>query len=536
MNREKIIKAILLEYSLLAPDGGASKVDADLLFKAIENLGYQDHFSFDKLEESSDIINKMVPHLPEATSSNPKYLSSSDIDDMDEILGDIPKPTDEELKSVDISNVELPDKFPIAKCPPTVSALTVGQMVEKINSASGKFKITQTGKQIKMYGDDSRLPVSGINLPQGLTIFDRQKISTNFKNVLLWLRFYQQHKNKIDIGQAVDPNEKTKISASNLKEYFDKHNPDKISFKLFFKNLGKSFNSNVKVDSAEFITGTKKADIALSDKGKETFWISFKAADYYSAEGSSELAKVGVRHYGLIATLSQQLAKDPTWRSMEDRLLAGLKKHMSGVLIDEKTTKFDEQGNLVVLNNQPINRLFNEGQLTIIKNSAAAISKLFENKTSKKYLYVPDPSNPFFGYLQMLESTSSKQAKEIAGKSIYGLDFKIDGAPFGRENCSVVMFSKTPLLMDKHVTDTPEPALLIKTDALGNVYPNPFLPLPESEGDPIFRYLPTFEVKTKSISDKHDFYVGNEHYLFLTTRIAITPRSKIKDGSIDLSK
>lgn len=546
MNREKIINSILLEYSLLSPDGGANQVDVNLLLHVIESLGYQDHFSFDTLSESAEIINKMVPHLPEASAKKgkaPKRLSNEEVRIIFDLLGgDTTRRnfTEEELQSIDMNTVDLPTEFSTANEP-------IGQppaynvMVAKLNSLppEKKFKITYSETKLRIVGDDGK-SLAVINVPKGFTIYDTRTgaMTMNFKQLLLWAKFYKEHKSKITIQEAVDPNEKTKISAASLKEYFDKNNPDKISFSLFVKNVSKVFNANVKVDGAEYISGVKKADIALTEANKPNFWISFKAADYFSAENSQVLAKVGLRHYGMVNALSNQLSSNPTWTALENKLLTGLKKNIKGIDLDKTTIEdFDQKtGRLISINKIPLEKYgFTEEQLQNLVSANKAIERMVTSpEIKKKVLYF---SRPFSGYLEFLDASSTPEMKEIAGKSIYGIDFKIDGsAPFGPENCSVVMFSGTQLMMEKHVTDTPQPSLLIRTDAKGNVYPNPYLPLPEGEGDPILRYLPTFEIVTKSINDRHSFYIGNEQHLFLNCRIIITAKAKVAKDAVDLSK
>jgi len=542
MNREKIISAILLEYCHLAPDGGADKINPDLLFKSIENLGYQDYFSAAMLSESLDVIDKMAPHLPEASVKKEKAtkrLTDEDIKIIYEILGTTRiNFTEEELQSIDMNTVNLPTEFSTGNEP--IEPSSYSMMVSKLNSlpSDKKFKITYSETKLRIKGEEGKT-LSVINVSGGMVIYDEKKndFSKYFKQLLLWVKFYKEHKSKIVIQPAADPNEKTKISASSLKEYFDKNNPDNISFNLFVKNVSKIFNSNVKVDGAEYIAGTKKADIALTEDNKQNFWISFKASDYFSAENSPVLAKVGLRHYGMVNALSSQLANNPTWSALENKLLTGLKKNIKGIDLDKTTIEdFDKKtGRLISINKIPLAEYkFTDEQLLNLVSSNKAIQRMVTSDIKKKFLYF---SRPFSGYLKFLDNSSTPEMKEIAGKAIYGLDFKIDGsAPFGPENCSVVMFSATQLMMEKHETDTSQPSLLIRTDAKGNVYPNPYLPLPEGEGDPIFRYLPTFEIITKSINDKHSFYVGNEQHLFLNCRITITANAKIQKDAVDLSK
>ena len=75
MNKDKIIKDILLEYSVLSKTGGIDKLDHDLLVTAIENCGYASYFSIPKL------VNEIE------TKKTAIGLSDSDIEIINKIIG-----------------------------------------------------------------------------------------------------------------------------------------------------------------------------------------------------------------------------------------------------------------------------------------------------------------------------------------------------------------------------------------------------------------------------------------------------------------
>ena len=98
MNKDKIIKDILLEYSALSKTGGIDKLDHDLLVTAIENCGYVSYFS--------------IPKLVNEIESNKTAigLSDGDIEIINKIIGR-GKPEqsrvffdDDDLRKLDLSN------------------------------------------------------------------------------------------------------------------------------------------------------------------------------------------------------------------------------------------------------------------------------------------------------------------------------------------------------------------------------------------------------------------------------------------------
>ena len=227
------------------------------------------------------------------------------------------------------------------------------------------------------------------------------------------------------------------------------------------------------------------------------------------------------------------MAKDPVWRSIEDKVLIGLMKHQRSYEIVPRTTMIDPKtGFVTIINGKPVNKLLSPDKVVVIQKFAKAFERaIHDESTTKKVIYFCDDG--FSGKLDFLDG--SKQTKEIAGKAIYGLNFKIDGsAPFGEQNCNLLMQSGTPLTVEQH-TESTEPAIVLKTDSKGHVLFNPNLPLPKSLGDPILIYRPMLQARyTKN--EFTVFKLNDTTHLFLGMRILIIPAGKIATDSVDLSK
>lgn len=534
MNREKIINAILLEYCHLAPDGGAYKIDLDLLFKSIENLGYQHYFSAARLSESVDAIDKMVPHLPEASVKKEKAtkrLTDDDIDLFRSIMG--PKLrhdfSDEDLKNLDLSlpvNTP-PDVFPSAEDFP--SGLSYDEMVKRLKEA-GPFRLTQSASRLRLY-DKQGFCLSLVNIPGKL------KLGTYyFRAMLLFLRLFKEHANDIKVADAVDSEKSTKESAESLAKYFRENNPNKVAFKLYIHDGADHVPTNIKADDAHYIAsgGTRKADMAMSENGRDTFWISFKSADFYKQKMGGPLARVGIRHYGMITALNDVLSTNPTWIELRRKLIAGLIKYIPRIQIDAKTTKIDPTtGYVSILNGKPVAEVVTGDNLTKLQHFSKAVERLLTNdKAKKKYVYFCKSFGDG-GMMDLLDGTDA--TKEIAGMAIYGLDFKLKGGTFGPENCNVLMQSKTPLTIEQHIGDVSEPSLIVKTDERGHVLFNPNLPLPKDMEDPIIAYRPTFHTKT-DVDEQMALLINEDLHLFLNLRIIITAYGRVPSGAVDLSK
>jgi hypothetical protein len=125
--------------------------------------------------------------------------------------------------------------------------------------------------------------------------------------------------------------------------------------------------------------------------------------------------------------------------------------------------------------------------------------------------------------------------KEIAGKAIYGVDFKMDkSTPFGSENVNVLMQSSTPITVSPTENTNGELSILIQTNERGHVLFNPNLPLPKNMADPILQYRPVFHPSYLE-NEVHSETIGDTAYLFLGLRIFIRPDGKVPKNSINLS-
>ena len=180
MNKEKIIEDVLREYSFLMEDGGINdQIDQDLLFTAIENLGYAEYFSNQKLYENVKHKNKFISDL-----KGKKFLSDDDIDTLKMLVGPKWMIIDEELKSLDLNTVEVPDNFPGTESDPR--HVTIDQMegfLLREKSQGKKLKLTQSPSKVRIYAGAENLSMFFIG--KGLKLY-----GTDFKKFLRLLDFY----------------------------------------------------------------------------------------------------------------------------------------------------------------------------------------------------------------------------------------------------------------------------------------------------------------------------------------------------------
>ena len=536
MNKAKIINDILLEYSLLVEDGGISKVDADKLLTAIEKCGYSEYFS-----------STTVQHIVEADAKigSSKYLTDDEIKSFNTMVGPLRRAgdfNDNDLKQVDLS---LAYNKPAERFPGDVhvpNGLTYDEMVELVSNPEKRkeygipenIELSFTNSNTKLRLKFGPKLVSMINVPQGL------KIGTpGWRSALLYLQLYRSLgdllKSKTVKASGI---EQEKIKADQLNEWFKENNPEKVVFDLHVWDKGEHVNTGVKVDSAVHLQlGTgEKADIAMLERGREVFWISFKGGDFKEGMSASELANVDFPQYGGFVGLDDIYKTDKVWLSVKSKMVSGIvKNYPNRIEVNPKTTTFDEKGNLVNFNGVPaIEALRGQGEMYNLL--IGAFKKGFYRfvtspNTKRKYLYM---MNNFDAYLDFLDG--SPKTKEIAGKAIYGTDFTLDKRkPFSRQNCSILMQSRTPLIMSRIPTKSKKNVqLLIRTDENGHVLFNPNLPLPKNAQDPFQKYKPVMYFRSGTNEQFTTDYNG-DGYMFMRARIVIIPAAKIAPKAINLA-
>lgn len=530
MNKEKIIEDVLREYSFLMEDGGINdQIDQDVLFTAIENLGYAEYFSNQKLYENVKHKNKFISDL-----KGKKFLSDDDIDTLKMLVGPKWMIIDEELKSLDLNTVEVPDNFPGTESDPR--HVTMDQMegfLLREKSQGKKLKLTQSPSKVRIYAGAENLSMFFIG--KGLKLY-----GTDFKKFLRLLDFYKAYSSDIEIGESTAAGlTSQRLQADQINDYFKKNNPDKVPFHLFIQDGPHIVDCKVSIDSAEHISSNQKADFAMKNNSKENFWVSFKAANYLDKKDRTKLASPGFEFYGPTISIGERLANDPKWKEMIVKLTKGMLKVLGNNFIDVSKKKLTFGPDPVSpsieiithIDGVPIAQVVNndEDKLRYMRAKSAAISKFMAMDGLKKKLifFTPDTFSVMMDFLD-----GTPVSKEIAGKAIYGVDFEFGkDKPFGRENVNILLKSKTPITVEPHVLKNKENAVLIKTDERGHVLFNPNLPLPKDMDDPILTYRPVF----------HPKWVQNEHHLevvngvgmlFLGTRIFIVPAGKAKDATV----
>lgn len=531
MNKNKIIKDILSEYALLVEDGGIGPIDSDKLMTAVEKCGYKDYFSFSKLVQEIE--------TPRPTFVN--KMSDEDIALFNKMIGTLKRVgnfNDNDLKNADLDYVKnrLPERFPGDTHNPL--GLTYDEMVKTVMDAA------ESGRPVEMTNCPTSLrikrgneKISIIKLPQGL------KIDTDgFGKARLYLKLYKEMGNKLASKTTRAAGiEQERIKADELNVWFKENNTKQLPHRLHMVNEeNKRVDCGVEVTGAVHLPASRihKADIAMVNNNDQVFWISFKGGDFKDASSGDKY--IDFPQYGGFKGLDLLYLSDATkvkkvWNGIKGKIVEGIvKNYPHKMLINPKTTTFDQNNVVVNINGKAASEALPDMLYKLLIGKFSLTFYRFVTDKSipakQKYLYV---MNKFSGYLDFLDG--SDETKEIAGKSIYGKEFKLDkSAPFTSNNCNVLMQTSTPLDISI-IPAKKDLHLLIKTGPGGYILFNPNLPLPKEATDPFTLYKPIMYVRSGT-EESIDVYHKNVHYMFLSCRIAVLPLAKKSADAIDLSK
>jgi hypothetical protein len=556
MNKDKIIKDILLEYSVLSKTGGIDKLDHDLLVTAIENCGYASYFSIPKL------VNEIE------SKKEPMRLTNDDITLINQIIGKGSSQQsrvlfdDDDLKKLDVSD---PRNQPSTLFPKDrgQSELSYNELV-KIGKENGGLKILHSPSSLRIATVKGGRRLSNINTTNSI-----KDGSKTFGQLMLFLKLVKNEKDMITLGiESAAPGLSGEVIAVNyINDWFKKNNLEEEPFRLHFWDQNERVPTGVEVDDAVHIVGKNKADIALRNQNSEVFWISFKGAEFDPRSFVQRVDRVDFPQYSGMLGLDDSFTDGNVkgaWDSIKTIFLNGIKKNypVPPLLINPKKTTFDEKK--VVININGKSALETIGQnAEFYTRLTSDFRKMFHDfvttpSSGKKYLYYM--GDKFEGHLDFLDGSDATRI--IAGKTIYGRDFDIKGkAPFGQNNCSILMHSHAtvemrvvnPEDMESMASRDPkdigsinwvkanssnatnERHLLISTTKGGQVWFNPNLPLPKDAVDPILKYRPTLSCRSGT-DEAAVLKFGNDEYMFMKFRVVVWPLAKVGSSSVDLKK
>jgi hypothetical protein len=345
--------------------------------------------------------------------------------------------------------------------------------------------------------------------------------------------FYKENKDRIQlIAKPPKGIGYERMQVQNLNKWFVDNNVNTPLHLYISDELQKFRDTGVSVNGALKLENTGKADLVLTENETQKFWISYKHGNYWTEEGSS-LANVPFQQYGSIKTLHKKLSVEKgKWNEIINSFLNKLIPTIENHKTIKKGYTFDStKGGLAYTNDPGI--IFTSDENNLIQASLRTIKNVFDNEANrnlnKSFYFLP---NGFNAWMDMLDG--STEARQIAGMSIYGLDFKLNSTNYGPENVQCLIQTNEVLNVGYNYDQEDEPnGMKISTDKRGHILFNPNLPIPKGAEDPILQYRPVLNARYTEV-ENFVFTRKGEVIILLGCRILVMPFGKIPGTSKSL--
>ena len=398
--------------------------------------------------------------------------------------------------------------------------------LESILKKEGKLVITYSGTSKKIR-TDSNIRIVGWSAAKSIS-------SPDFKRAILVYQFYIKNRDKIELvakqARGIGYEE---LQVNNLNTWFIK-NDIKVPLRLYISDeLNEFRDTGVNVNGAHKIEGVGKADLALTENSTDKFWISYKHGNYWSEEGAAtSLSAVPFQQYGSIKNLHSKLGSE---KGKWSEIIANFLDKTTEQLPDPTTIRtgysleIDDKTKKVRTSDQ--NVIFSQEETDLLLANKSSVATVFKNNPglNKEIYFLP---RGFSVWIDMLDG--SDESRQIAGMSIYGLDFKLNSSNYGPENVQCLIQTNETLNVEFHNDSEDEPnGIKISTDNRGHVLFNPNLPAPKNAEDPILQYRPVLYARFTEV-ENFSYTRKGKVILLLGCRILVMPYGKIPGTAIAL--
>jgi hypothetical protein len=330
--------------------------------------------------------------------------------------------------------------------------------LESILKKEGKLVITYAGTSKKIR-TGSNIRIVGWSAAKSIS-------SPDFKRAILVYQFYINNRDKVELvakqARGIGYEE---LQVNNLNTWFIK-NEIKVPLRLYISDeLNEFRDTGVNVNDAHKIEGVGKADLALTENSTDKFWISYKHGNYWSEEGAAtSLAAVPFQQYGSIKNLHSKLGSEKgKWAEIIANFLDKTTEQLpdpttirigQSLEIDDKTKK---------IRTSDSNVMFSQEEKDLLLANKSSVTTVFKNNIglNKEIYFLP---RGFSVWIDMLDGTD--ESRQIAGMSIYGLDFKLNSSNYGPENVHCLIQTNETLNVEFHNDSEDEIQNMINKDVL----------------------------------------------------------------------
>jgi hypothetical protein len=395
----------------------------------------------------------------------------------------------------------------------TYSALE-GILLEVVSNSSKKLVVTYASRERKIrtpYG--VRIGQWSAITPDAVNSCANDLSQSNTTNVLIKVfkklrclivfHLYKMHSNDIDFKVKLPPGIGQELAQV---DEFNKALKGTSSLNLFLPEDTEPV-PDVVFNGAKKIEGTGKADLALTNNGEQTFWISFKEGSHVPSD-SEDKASVGFQQWG---SLSSLYSTDDSIRWSVDLFLTKcLDQHKENFISFNTKTQSD-----LIL------KALNEHQIT----NQAAVKKAIE-KVSAVHIQLEKTAMFFKLFESGITEKQNKlqETMSLALKAIYGSKFEYNkSTPFSSENVNIIIETPTPLTFTPVLNDNEDiTAMRLVLVPGSHIIKNPDLP----DSGP---YLPCLYIR-RTAEERFMFrnFNTNNQELIVGGRLLVYPVGRTK--------
>lgn len=320
-----------------------------------------------------------------------------------------------------------------------------------------------------------------------------------YQQILAVFKLYKDNQDQITIASKAPAGQKHELN--RVEEINKMLDSSVMPFRLYVEKDAIVKDMGVSVKKASKVLGVGKADIALTDNtNHEVFWISYKHGDFFGKEG--KVAEyIPFQQYGSLQGLydrsiesSEDIAVNVEDVSGEDirkiinyfieKSIQKSGMHRYTLMnVEEVTGTPDGEYEVHFSSNEPTMKIGFDHLLFDVFDDLEVYRKLkkfLDKGPGNVHFYLQGTKEYYFNFLSS-RLLDPKTLKNIAGKSVYGMDFYLGNPDFGRENVNILLQTSRTLNVSQHKfaknTDAEEvDGIVIKTDQMGHILFNPNLP------------------------------------------------------------
>lgn len=304
--------------------------------------------------------------------------------------------------------------------------ITTAGLIKKLRTPTG-------GRVCEWQGAESNIDI--FRDPANFNV-DKFKRNQNLLRVICVVHMLHQHTNSLEQVSKLPPGISYEIDQI---ETFNKSLEGLPSLALILPGTNETYKDKngevLRIDGAEDVKGVPKADMSLSFKGTDVFWISYKHGEY--TEDVQKPGDIPFQQYGSPGGIYG----DEDLKPVVDKFLTGVATELGNYYSREDVIRIGED-NPDALKGSLENLMNVYGkQLSKLTKKGKPVGNVFNKHKVDHFHIFPTGTSEIAGKLFDQNKKPLGSKLEMIGlKSIYGDDYDGDSStPFGIDNVNILL-------------------------------------------------------------------------------------------------